>query len=221
MKDVKSKLYKSTFEAGIWDIFIGLYFIISRFINVVFNIQGMSFIFLLIGLLIPYLIRRYVVLPRKGRVKIEKISRRNKNVVIIVFFLIPFLIPFVAVSGFIIGTLVFDYKSMELAIDPAVLEVLLDVVFELAFIAFLIVIAYLTKFTRLYYYALILGSIILVSALFELFLVSIVIIVAWITLALGSCIVLGGLYLLIQFLKQHPLPKEADLPNISEVKNNE
>lgn len=182
--------------------------------------QGVSFIFLFIGFLIPYLIRKYIILPRKGRVKIEKINKRNQNIIIIVFFLIPFLIPFIGVTASIISVLIFDPKYIDFALDPIALEVLLNVIFELAFIAFLVVIAYLTKFIRLYYYALISGGIILVSALFELFLVSIETLVAWIFLVLGSCVVLVGLYLLIRFLKQHPFTK-GDQINKTEVENRE
>ncbi|UCC21256.1 MAG: hypothetical protein JSV62_08260 [Promethearchaeota archaeon] len=205
LKSLEKKAYKSTFEDGIWDIFLGLLVLniglgplFSMFINLpeFWDTLIFSIVFCTIAFLIFYLGKKYITVPRIGDVKFGP-KRTSKLLKLRIFLSIVFILNVVLFTLPLTGIL--NYADIQ----PLLITLILG--FGVFTIPFCIV-AYFLDFTRLYYYALSIGlGLFLTDLLTPIigFPFDIIIIFS----LLGGIIVIIGLVYFICFLRKYPLSK--------------
>lgn len=197
LKDIERKAYRSTFEDGIYDIQFGVLFLVFALISVLESINISRFIgytFLIIPLIIPWLGKRFITIPRMGSVEFRNERKLRKKIAILIgaialFLTIPLLIMIISenISG-IIG-----WKLIVIFAMP---------IFVIA--------VYSSDFPRLYIYA----GLLIAGALISEFLYD----------SLGTpfnnlfsfglpgiFITAIGIYLLIKFIRSYPQNEVADV----------
>jgi hypothetical protein len=198
LKDLERKAWTSFFQDGLMDIYLGLLLFILALVSTV--LQGMSsawlrytIYFALIGaaFLAFWAGRRYITIPRLGRVKFGPERRRKRTrlaVVMSMFVLLNVLLIFLTVAAKNNPHTWGRFMPSELALN------LFIGVYVGAAMA---IIAYYKDFQRGYYIALVFA---LTFAGVE-FLDNPA--VFWIG---GGLVFIPGLVLLVRFLRQHPIP---------------
>ena len=196
LKEIERRAYRSTFEDGIYDIQFGFLYLVFALISVLEAI-GISRFFgyalLVIPLIIPWLGKRYITIPRMGEVEFGQ-KRRKKNRIILVigavvlFLTLPlfFMIGSASISG------VLGWKLIAVFVAP---------LFVLA--------VYTTHFPRLYLYAALLIAGV-VEAEFLLNLVGSPLNAVYSFGLPGIVITLIGINFLIKFIKTYPRTEVLD-----------
>ena len=205
LKTLEKKAYRSVFNDGLWDIFIGLlisnlgvgplFGLLIKFdlLSVIIPTLGWN----IIALLIFMLGKKYITTPRVGYVKFGP-ERKSKQLKLKIFLMIMF---FINLLFFILPTTdIISYSQFQ----PLLLSLLLGFgIFTFPFS----IIAYYLDFTRLYYYSFSVGVGFFLTELLTP-------IIAYplnnffIFGTIGLIIVLIGLYYFIHFLKKYSLSKE-------------
>jgi len=206
LKEMERTVFRSTFQDGLVDIFIGCFtsmFAIAPFLSTKLGDFWSSVIFLpiwAIVFLVLWLIKKHVVKPRVGTVNYGswRKSRMIKFNVIIFFIL---------VISLILGVLSFvKFDSMPGWIHTARFSLIILIAFSVA--------AYFLDFTRLYLYGALLAFAPMIGELLYVYLK-----VPHhgfpITFGFASCLIMiPGLVIFIRLLREHPRPS---LPTESEV----
>jgi hypothetical protein len=140
LKKIERRAYRSTFADGIYDIQFGLIFLVFTFIAILEMIGISRFVgytLLLIPLIIPWLGKRYITIPRMGKVEFSEKRTKKKFVILIVgavilFLTLPLLVMIIKQnpSG------VLGWKLLAVFVAPL-----------------FVLIVYTTDFPRLYLYA--------------------------------------------------------------------
>jgi len=201
LKEAERKAFSATINDGLWDVFLGcffLIFVIAPFLSASLGDFWSSFIFLPFWALVYlaiWLIRKYVVTPRIGFVSLgqgRKTKLKKLSVVMLVANVIALILGLVAAVTF--GKVPGQLYSYGIGL-------VLLAGFSLA--------AYFLDFPRLYVYGLLLGLSPLVGEWL------------WsqgyashhgfpITYGITSCImILTGLVVFVRLLIDNPLPKEG------------
>jgi hypothetical protein len=200
LKEVERKAFTTTFQDGLWDIFIGcftLQFAIGPMLPLGDFWSSAVFLpFFALVFVVLRLIRKYVVVPRAGRVKFGSWRRTRLikfNVVIFV----------VLTFSLILGALSFvQFDAVPGWVHTAR--------FSLVFLIVYCVAAYFLDFTRLYIYGILVALSPVIGELLYVYLKA-----PHhgfpITFGLASGIILlTGLVLFVRFLRSHAMP--TDLP---------
>jgi hypothetical protein len=212
LKAIERKAFRSVHEDGLWDIYIGgLLLVMSLFFAIPESGQGeLTYMGLaLLGVAVVFaffqLGKKYITVPRMGQVRFGPERQRRKATL-------------AGIMGFFVGgTLALFLFSLyvwnasesahplDLNLAPSLERAVVASIAALIAGISTIVISYFKEFTRGYYIALLMGC----GFFFTLWLDSTVpMIVA------GALILLPGLALFINFLRQHPLPpREASHDN--------
>jgi len=192
LKKIERQAYRTKFSDGIYDMFFGLAFMIVAWIPVLESIgvpRTYGYSFGLIPLLIAWLAKRYLTIPRLGAVEFGPKRRAKKWLLIvicaaIVFLVMPLLMMMAAEGS--------SAKFMWIAIAPLAA-------------LFMALAAYFMDYPRLYIYAIVLVYGIVQSEFLYQFvgrplnsLISFGI--------PGLAILVFGLTLLVGFLKKYPRP---------------
>ncbi|NVM44535.1 MAG: hypothetical protein HWN79_06440 [Candidatus Lokiarchaeota archaeon] len=200
LEEIEKKAWRTTFDDGIFDIYFGI--LIASFAPSISLTEILPFplnvllgpIMLGFGLAFFILSKKYLIKPRIGAVKFgrkRKIKKLRTMVVLsvsVVLLLILFL---------------FNLSNNEGNFNlPYLLEGLLFLTVPLCFVA------YFLQFTRLYVYAVILGSGFFLADISSL-IIPIPFNFLFSYLSLGGIIMLVGITYLIRFMKKYPLPEEA------------
>ena len=197
LRKIEKQAYRSTFEDGIYDIIIGMLFLILALIPALeyFEIPGSyAYILGLIPLLTLWLGKRNITIPRLGLVKFgEKRKSKRKLLLIIsavvLFLMLPVLMITLA-KGF----------PIKLQGNPAISPIVL-----MTIAPFLVIAAYFLDYLRMFIYVLVLFGVVL-NADFML---------RYVGDPLNSVISFGfagvvilfyGISLLAKFLKKYPKP---------------
>ncbi|MBN1800994.1 MAG: hypothetical protein JW891_05765 [Candidatus Lokiarchaeota archaeon] len=192
MKEVKNSLYKSTFSDGMWDIFIGIVFLLVHVIpylipNVsIFLVYIISFSFLGI-------IKSRLVDSRKGRVELDKIFKSNRSK-----WVVGLLLAAIILTLFILTSIFGITKGAPISM---IMSLFIPVV--------MVIIAYLVKFTRLYYYSMVIEGVYIAILLVALTIGEYSMIESILFLMVCMGIISIGIYILIKFVKQHPLQNDG------------
>ncbi|MFX1590990.1 MAG: hypothetical protein ACFFC1_22875 [Promethearchaeota archaeon] len=205
IKSLEKKVYRSFFEDGFWDIFIGMLLLgfgltWTRIFFDIFEplaIMIISIIWNTITFLIYYLGKKFITIPRIGIVKFgQKRKARQKKLKI--FLLINVLF------GCVVFILTFFGLLDFLAIGGSLTPLLIGLI---AYTFPFTIVAYFLEFNRLYIYALMGG--------FSFFLSDIIYSILGSPLdsilgfgVPGGIIVVIGLVFLIKFLRNYPKPKK-------------
>ena len=203
LKALEKRAYRSTFDDGIWDLFIGLIILnlgigplFGLFINLseFWDIIIPSLVFVIIAFLIFYLGKKYITIPRIGYVKFGP-KRKSKQLKLKIFLMIVFILNVILLILPLSG--IMNYAEIE----PLLIKLLLG----FGVFAFpLCVVAYFLDFTRLYYYAFSVGIGMFLTDLITPIVgnpLDVIIIFSLI----GVLIVLIGLIYFIRFVKKYPL----------------
>ncbi|NVM37076.1 MAG: hypothetical protein HWN81_15875 [Candidatus Lokiarchaeota archaeon] len=205
LKSLERKAYRSIFEDGVWDLFIGLIILslgFSTFLSSILNLNELWFAIIptlilnIIAFLIFFLGKKFITIPRLGIVKFgqkRKSKQQKLKLFLFIFFIlnIIFLIlPFTDLVNFI------QFKPLIIALILGLGAITLPFV----------VVAYFLDFIRLYFYAILAGlGFFLTELLYPIVGTPLDILLPFgIT---GGVIVVIGLYYFITFLKKYPLTK--------------
>lgn len=209
IKDAEKQVFKlATFEDGIWEIYLGLFFSLmsiysltrSLFGPVVNAIFFLGVILILVGLV--WLVKKSFTLPRIGIVRFGTGTKKAiKTAHIITWALV--------IATF--ATMVLSAKQLLneptwKALPQWVSDFDVDLIFALVIIATFSLAAYTMGLPRFYLYGVLLGvgnfasTVLLVyeGALFQ-----------WPVALAGVIIIAAGINVLVKFARQHPLPKET------------
>ena len=140
LKDVERRAYRSTFSDGVYDIQFGLIFLVFA-LMAVFEVSGIShfvgYALLLVALVIPWLGKRYITIPRMGQVEFGR-KRKKRRLII--------WIAAAVVAVLILPLAIMIVKQNQLsAMGWRLVAMVVAPVFVLA--------VYTTDFPRLYLYA--------------------------------------------------------------------
>lgn len=191
MKEMKNNLYKSTFSDGLWDIFIGMIFLLVHVIP--YLIPDVS-IFLVYIVCFSFLgvIKSRLVDPLKGRVELDKIFKSNRSKWVAGLLLVAIILTL-----FILTSIFGITKST-----------LISMIMSLFIPVVMILIAYLVKFTRLYYYSMVIEGVYIAILLVALTMGEYSMIESTLFLVVCMGIITFGIYILIKFVKLHPIQNE-------------
>ncbi len=209
LKSLEKKAYRSVFNDGLWDLFIGLLILnfgIGPLFNLLFDLPEFFFIIIssilwnFMALLIFILGKKYITTPRVGYVKFGP-ERKSKQLKLKIFLMIVFIVNVILLIFPLSG--IINYSQ----ITPFLITLLLGIgIFAFPFS----VIAYFLDYTRLYYYAF--------SIAIGFFLINLITPIVGNPLGIiiifgviGVIIVIIGLYYFILFLKKYPLSREEVL----------
>jgi hypothetical protein len=190
LKEVERRAYRSMFSDGIYDIQFGLIFLAFVLIAIL-EVNGMfhfaGYALLLIPLIVPWLGKRYITIPRMGEVEFGEKRKKRKLVTLIVAAVVLFLtLPLIIMVVKQSPSGVLGWKLIAIIAAP---------VFVLA--------VYTTDFPRLYIYA----ALLFVSVIEAEFLLDYVGTPLNAVLSFGIpgvVIIAFGINLLIKFIRTHP-----------------
>jgi MFS family permease len=208
LKALEKRAYRSTFDDGLWDLFIGLIVLsigLGPLIGYLLSLYELwtaiipSLICNILAFLIFYFGKKYITIPRIGYVKFG-LKRKSKQLKLKFFLIIVFIVNVILFVLPLLG--IIDYAE----IAPLFITLLLGFgVFTFPFC----VMAYFLDYTRLYYYAFSVGiGYFLIEFLTPI--VGYLLGMAIIFNTIGASIVLIGLYYFIYFLKKYPLSKQEE-----------
>lgn len=199
LKDLERRAFRSTFQDGLWDIFIGFLFtqfavapFLSKFGLGDFWTSAAFFPVYIIVLACVMVLKKYVVAPRLGMVQFSK-KRKAK------FKKLILMTNIILMTGIIAGVFFVDLSNLNIKwLFPATFSLILLIGFSVA--------AYLLDLSRLYIYGAINALAVLVGELLYQF--------AGAShhgfpIAFGvtsSIMIIIGIVLLINFLRKYPNP---------------
>ena len=204
LKDIERKAFRSVFDDGLWDIFIGcffLIFVIGPFLSPYLGDFWSTVIFLPFWgavYLIIVLVRKFVVFPRTGEMKIGPVRR----VKIMRFSLIMLVLNTLSVVlGFVFAAEVFTVPGQWIS-----------VVMGIIMLTFFTALGYFLDVHRLYVYGLIVGvSPVIGEWLWSRGLTShhgLPLIFG----AVSAVMILVGAAILVRLIRANPLPPEGAMP---------
>ncbi|MFC1651181.1 hypothetical protein ACFL2X_06380 [Candidatus Latescibacterota bacterium] len=194
LKELEGRAWKATFEDGLWDIMLGIIFFVPA-VNGLFAGSDYTLIPLYIaGIVLFVLGKKHITIPRIGLVRFGDERKKRSFIIAMMLSLsviVMILLIIVRKNGFLFQPGNFPAGSFIVGMNIL-----------LVFSAM----AYFLNFTRLYLYAVLLGAVEPLTAVMEqgdmisgpylfLFVIS------------GGMILLG-IFLLVRFIRNHPLQKE-------------
>lgn len=206
LKELEKKAYRSTFQDGLWDIFMGMILLnlgVGPLFIWLFNLPEIlnTIIFSLgwniLAFLIFYLGKKYITIPRIGFVKFGP-KRKAKTTKLKIFLFSVFIVNLILIILPFSG--ITDYIHIE--------RLFLIILLGLGMFTFpFCVIAYFLDFTRLYFYAFSAGIGFILAEILRL-IVGNPFENIFTFGGIGGIIVVIGIYYFILFLKKYPLPKD-------------
>jgi hypothetical protein len=190
LKEIERRAYRSTFSDGIYDIQFGVIFLIFA-LMAVFEVSGISrylgYALLLVALVLPWLGKRYITIPRMGQVEFGRKRKKRKLVIwtiaaVVAVLILPLVIMVIKQNQ----SSVLGWKLIAMIVAP---------LFVLA--------VYTTDFPRLYLYAALLFFGVVLAELLR----------SLVGIPLNAVIGLGvpgvgitgvGIGLLVKFIRTHP-----------------
>ncbi|MFX0076288.1 MAG: hypothetical protein ACFE96_12660 [Candidatus Hermodarchaeota archaeon] len=205
LKSLEKKAYRSLFEDGLWDIFIGIIILslgLSTLLGSLLSLPDLWITILpvailnIIAFLIFYLGKKFITIPRIGFVKFG-LKRKSKHLKLKLFLgayfilnLVLFILPFTGLIS-------------RIQLEPLLMSLFIGILF---FTFPFCVIAYLLDFTRLYFYAFLAGIGLFLIQLLNPIVGSVI--APFLTFgSFGVFIIVIGLYYFIHFLRKYPLSK--------------
>ena len=206
LKAIERKAFRSVHQDGLWDIYIGgLLLVISLMLSIPESGDGKltHFVLALLGVVVVFTFfqvgKKYITTPRLGQVRFG--SERQKRKIKMTWIMGIYVLGTLGV--FLYSLYVWNSSASGQVVDVPISSTLerLIVASLAALIAgtSMVVLSYFREFMRGYYIALLMAS----GFFFTLLLDTITpMIVA------GTIVLIPGLVLFINFLRQHPLPPQ-------------
>jgi len=205
LKELEKRAYKTTFQDGLWDIYIGLLVLgwnissFGTFLEVLY-VMIIVIIWYSITFLIFYFGKKYITVPRMGLVKFGPKRKADKKKLMIftsintIILMIIFLLRF---------TGIFQYFQLDIYVFYFIIIV--------CFVWFpFSMVAYFLKFYRLFLYAIMGGSSFIISELIYPLIGSPLNNLIPFSIS-GVIIIIIGINYFILFLKKYPLSKREEI----------
>jgi len=204
LKVIERKAFRSTYQDGLWDINLGL--IVIGMAMFVFRPEegysALNFLWLMVTCLVANLIfwagKKFITVPRMGQVRFGEIRKQKARTLAII------MAVFILVQGGIVLLTALGWKNPDLAakinsvLNAGNMERLAVATVGSLFVGpSFILVAYFNDFLRGYYIAILMALAVFMMILFNQPIYPLI---------LGGLIVVPGLVLFVQFLRQHPLP---------------
>jgi hypothetical protein len=205
LKQIERKAFRSTYQDGLWDFFMGI--IVAAMAIFMYrpesgyspiNIIGCVLIFT-VGNILFWAGKKYITLPRMGQVRFGPIRQQRKKVLAIILGII------VLIQVFVVGMTTFGWlnpvfgEKLINSFGNYNLEHLAVAALGSLFVGpSMLVIAYLNDFPRGYYIAILMAMAVFLMILTNQPIYPVVI---------GVLIIVPGLVLFIHFLKKYPIPQ--------------
>jgi len=206
LKAIERKAFRSVHQDGLWDIYLGgLMLVLSLFFAIPESGEGelTYMVIALLGVTVVFAVfqlgKKYITTPRMGQVQFG--PERQKRKITLGWIMGAYVL---VTLGMVLFSLYIWNRSasgqtVDLALTPSLERVLVALVAALLAGTSTLVISYFREFVRGYYIALLMG----LGFFFPLLLdMTIPMIVA------GALILVPGLILFVNFLRQHPLPPQ-------------
>lgn len=204
LKAIERKAFRSVHQDGLWDIYLGgLLLVLSLVFAIPESGEGeLTYIGLaMLGVAIMFAVfqlgKKYITLPRMGQVRFG--PTRQKRKITMAWIMGAFFV--VTLGLFLYSLYVWNsagsVRLVALDVSPSLERVLVSTVSALIVGLSTLVTSYFKEFTRGYYIALLMG----LGFFFTLLLDSTIPM-----LAAGGLILVPGLIIFVNFLRQHPLP---------------
>ena len=206
LKKIERKAFRSVNQDGLWDIYIGgLMLVLSLMFSIPESGEGRvtNTGLALLGVAIMFaffqLGKKYVTTPRMGQVRFS--AERQKRKITLGWIMGAYVL--VTLGMFLFSLYVWNTSASGRIVDLS-LGSSLERVFVASLAALIagtsmIVISYFKEFFRGYYIAVLMGAGFFFTLLFDMITPMIV---------AGALILIPGLVLFINFLRQHPLPPQ-------------
>ena len=206
LKALERKAFRSTYQDGLWDINLGL-IVIGMAIFVFRPEEGYSALNIL-GLMVACSVanlifwagKKFVTVPRMGQVRFGQIRKQKSRTLAVI------LAVFILVQAGVVLLTGLGWKNPELgakifsALNAGDMERLMVATVGSLFVGpSFMVIAYFNDFLRGYYIAIMMTLAVFLMILFNQPIYPLI---------FGGLIVVPGLVLFINFLRQHPLPSQ-------------
>jgi hypothetical protein len=210
LKQIERKAFRSTYQDGLWDILLGV--IVAAMAITIYRPESGYSPMNIIGMVLIYAVvyslfwagKKYITLPRMGLVCFGPIRQQKKRTLAIILGVIV-LIQTIFVGMTIIGwhNPVFGAKLFSSFGDYSQEHLAVAALGSLFVGPSMLVIAYLIDFPRGYYIAVLMALAVFLMILINQPIYPVVI---------GGLIVVPGVVLFINFLKEYPIP-QVDEPN--------
>ena len=204
LKAIERKAFRSVHQDGLWDIYLGgLMLVLSLFFAIPESGEGelTYMVIALLGVTVVFAVfqlgKKYITTPRMGQVQFG--PERQKRKITLGWIMGAYVL---VTLGMVLFSLYIWNRSasgqtVDLALTPSLERVLVALVAALLAGTSTLVISYFREFVRGYYIALLMGLGFFFTLLLDM---TIPMIVA------GALILVPGLVLFVNFLRQHPLP---------------
>ncbi|MFQ5820765.1 MAG: hypothetical protein ACE5I5_12310 [Candidatus Heimdallarchaeota archaeon] len=200
LNELEKKAYRSMFQDGLWDIFLGLMITGSALHPLLLDIGIPKplnlFLMPLIAILIFYTGKKFITIPRMGQVKFgpkRQAAQKKLRIAVIFIVLVTWIILILAISRFS------DIGPLEGLTGHLFIVILIILIIT----APLCVVAYFLDFDRLYVYAVLFGMAFPFAELLYPYVGSPL---QWVIPfgIIGGIGVVTGLVYLIQFVRKYP-----------------
>ncbi|UCE37098.1 MAG: hypothetical protein JSW00_16665 [Thermoplasmata archaeon] len=190
LKELEKKAWLTYFQDGFWDILFGIMMIMGAIRALTDNIL---FTFLILGgVLVPILGKKYITIPRLGRVRFNPDLRFQKKKLVFVFIVAIM----ITISFFLIAISNVEPLSGHASPFMALLLVLV-----------LGMLAYFIDYWPLLLYGLMMATIEVFWGIYGVPTGPVI------ELVFGSTALFIGITMMIRFLRKYPLPNEEELAN--------
>ncbi len=210
LKEIERRAFRATYQDGLWDIYYGLVVVgMSIFVyrpesgysplNIV-----MAVLIMTTALLLFRLGKKHITLPRMGQVRFgaaRKQKARTLAIIMGIFVLFQLVLLGATRFGWFPASVEGVFGKLLQVNNPGLMTVALTGSFILGMS--MLVIVHISDFPRGYYIALMMALAVFLMIYLNRPLYPLII---------GVLIALPGVYLLLRFLKQYPLPRE-EMPN--------
>jgi len=208
LKNAEKQVFRLTvFEDGIWEIYLGLCFILMSFFSLTRELLGPALNavlilgFLLLSAVFALIAKKHISQPRTGLVKFAPQTKkkiRMANIITLALVLATFVLLILGASSMIQEPTWEQFPQWFIDYD-------IDLVFALVMIGFFCLIAYYTGVARFYFHGVLLGIGNFATTVLRAYND---IQFGWPTALAGLIIAATGAFVLMKFLRQHPLPIE-------------
>lgn len=206
LKAIERKAFRSVHQDGLWDIYLGgLMLVLSLFFAIPESGEGelTYMVIALLGVAIVFAVfqlgKRYITTPRMGQVQFGP-ERQKRKITLgwIMGAYVQVTLGIVLFSLYVWNSSA-SGQTVDLAMTPSLGRVLVASVAALIAGTSTLVISYFREFVRGYYIALLMGLGFFFTLLLDM---TVPMIIA------GVLILVPGLVLFVNFLRQHPLPPQ-------------
>lgn len=205
LKAIERKAFRSVHQDGLWDIYIGgLLLVLSTMFSIPDSGEGelTTLGLAMLGVAIVFALfqlgKKYITVPRMGQVRFG--PERQKRKITLAWIMSAFVL--VTLGMFLYSLYVWniaDAGQVIVSISPSLERAIVASLAALIAGVSMIVTSYFKEFIRGYYIALLMGVGFFFTILFDTITPMIV---------AGALILLPGLVLFVNFLRQHPLPPQ-------------